>query len=315
MTSKPENSPSGPPSLGEHFGAIHTQDAADGVGSLLPISDIAKLHELAELHQIDPSAYIKLLENLVTTTRRELDAAHMRIQELGGALFDASQSLVEEKNLRIAAEFAQTIDPLTGLGNLAAFRKSLSSFLAQDESQHDACIVFIDIDGLKSINDYYGHLAGNKLLLATTHLLRSKLRANDEIFRVGGDEITLVMRGKSETIRKRMLEMQSEAEKMHIRTQVGEDWKDVPLWGFSFGIQQIDRTLSADVNYKAADIEMYKNKETRKADQAALRAARTEIMIKDREAIRIAEWCKETALNSPAANDTQPTHAPKVEPS
>ena len=52
---------------------------------------------------------------------------------------------------------------------------------------------FVDVDGLKSTNDRDGHAAGDKLLLATAHALRSHLRSYEPVVRYGGDEFIFTL--------------------------------------------------------------------------------------------------------------------------
>ena len=102
---------------------------------------------------------------------------------LGGAIRNARH--VEEL-------LAQTRrDPLTGLGHSKAFDERLKS-LHSDEARATA-VFSIDIDRFKSVNDTLGHDEGDRQLKAVADALRSALRGNDSVFRVGGDEFAVVV--------------------------------------------------------------------------------------------------------------------------
>lgn len=90
------------------------------------------------------------------------------------------------------------IDPLTGLPNRAAW----SERLEQEESRWrevggEMLLAMLDLDHFKSINDSYGHQAGDKVLKIIAGELRKRLRPDDFIARFGGEEFVLLMPGTS----------------------------------------------------------------------------------------------------------------------
>ena len=80
-------------------------------------------------------------------------------------------------------------DALTGLGNRHQLRESLSSL----EDGEAACLMFLDLDGFKFINDSLGHEAGDRLLVTIARRLESMLRQGDVAIRLGGDEFVLLL--------------------------------------------------------------------------------------------------------------------------
>jgi diguanylate cyclase (GGDEF)-like protein/PAS domain S-box-containing protein len=85
-------------------------------------------------------------------------------------------------------------DALTGLFNRRRFHEELDSRLAQARRYGaQGALLFIDVDGLKAINDTLGHQAGDTLLASLAALLRERLREVDVIARLGGDEFAVLI--------------------------------------------------------------------------------------------------------------------------
>jgi diguanylate cyclase (GGDEF)-like protein len=87
-------------------------------------------------------------------------------------------------------------DPLTGLRHQRPFEARLGRSLPGRTA-----VIAFDIDDFKQINDRYGHQAGDEALLALVGALRSALRGDDQLYRIGGDEFAVVMdvKGVAET--------------------------------------------------------------------------------------------------------------------
>ncbi len=80
-------------------------------------------------------------------------------------------------------------DPATGLGNRRALERDLPRLRAQAERQGQPLLLTLwDLDGLKVINDTWGHGAGDAVLTSFTEALQDSARTSDSLFRVGGDE-------------------------------------------------------------------------------------------------------------------------------
>ncbi len=91
-------------------------------------------------------------------------------------------------------------DMLTGLLNRRAFEETLELMLPQahDEERPISLILF-DVDNFKSINDELGHAGGDETLRQLARIVLRTVRADEEAFRVGGDEFAVVVRGSSST--------------------------------------------------------------------------------------------------------------------
>jgi diguanylate cyclase (GGDEF)-like protein len=100
---------------------------------------------------------------------------------------------------RIARDHAAhtaTHDSLTGLPNRALLHDRLDHALAawRRRPEHLA-VLFVDLDGFKEVNDTYGHLVGDRVLVNVAHRLGSVLRAGDTLARFGGDEFVILCEG------------------------------------------------------------------------------------------------------------------------
>jgi diguanylate cyclase (GGDEF)-like protein len=87
-----------------------------------------------------------------------------------------------------------TRDPLTGLHNRRALDIELPALINRYTAQgQDSCLLMIDVDHFKLLNDSLGHPAGDKLLQEIAQLIRSTLRGNDQAYRCGGDEFVVLL--------------------------------------------------------------------------------------------------------------------------
>jgi diguanylate cyclase (GGDEF)-like protein len=110
--------------------------------------------------------------------------------DLAGVRDDLLNAQVREK----AAREAALRDGLTGLQNRSSFEQGLAHGLVQ-ATRHgwNLAVLFIDIDGFKGINDSYGHVLGDRVLLTTATRLKSFFRDEDIICRWGGDEFVCLL--------------------------------------------------------------------------------------------------------------------------
>ena len=85
------------------------------------------------------------------------------------------------------------IDPLTKAYNRKALDEKLKEILQKGENKKlDLCVAMVDMDNFKEINDTYGHLVGDFVLIKLVQIIKKLIRASDNIFRYGGDEFIIV---------------------------------------------------------------------------------------------------------------------------
>ncbi len=97
-----------------------------------------------------------------------------------------------------ALQVQATRDALTGLGNRRGLDIDLPRLIQTCQAVgSDACLLMMDIDHFKPLNDTLGHAAGDQLLREIGQLIRSNLRGNDNAYRAGGDEFVILMQASS----------------------------------------------------------------------------------------------------------------------
>jgi diguanylate cyclase (GGDEF)-like protein len=102
--------------------------------------------------------------------------------------------------LQQALQVAATTDPLTGLVNRRAFEPILARELHRcARLEHPLCLVVIDLDHFKEVNDVHGHQEGDRLLGEVSRVWSETLRSTDVLARAGGDEFVLLLPSTNRT--------------------------------------------------------------------------------------------------------------------
>ena len=116
-----------------------------------------------------------------------------RTTPIPGGLQGVSRDMSELRGQQDKLVALARHDPLTGLANRHLLHELLEAALARTErNELPLAVVFIDLDGFKSVNDTYGHDAGDVVLCETARRLLSILRVTDVVARLGGDEFVIV---------------------------------------------------------------------------------------------------------------------------
>jgi diguanylate cyclase (GGDEF)-like protein/PAS domain S-box-containing protein len=154
----------------------------------------------------------------------------------------------EERRKRDALSWAATHDALTNIANRQQFESQLAEHLADRRRREVACMLYIDLDGFKAVNDAAGHAAGDQLLRDIAALLLARIRSIDLAARLGGDEFGILLRacalqtalGIAEDIRKRI-----DAHALHWHGKVFSV-------GVSIGVVQIEDSYADVASVMAA---------------------------------------------------------------
>lgn len=150
------------------------------------------------------------------------------------------------------------LDPLTKALNRHAFE----SMLQQGRGPRDqpGSVALADIDNLKPINDAWGHAAGDAAIRAVATAIRSVLRADDPLFRWGGDEFLVVLPGLAEAeARARLAPLLDAPQDVSL-----PDAAEAVTVQVSFGVAAMASLQQIEAAIEAADAEMYRRKQARK---------------------------------------------------
>jgi diguanylate cyclase (GGDEF)-like protein/PAS domain S-box-containing protein len=137
---------------------------------------------------------------------RRKDGSHVPVFGTATPIFDdrgdlegmmgASADISERKALEAELQRRATHDLLTGLLNRYAFVERLEHALQRTRRKEDSPrvgVLFMDLDGFKTVNDSLGHEAGDRLLVAVAERIKNLLRYEDTLARLGGDEFAVLL--------------------------------------------------------------------------------------------------------------------------
>lgn len=198
--------------------------------------------------------------DLALKTLLAFSAMAMWIESQGDRL---TEVVNEMERLRRDAAAGSDLDLLTGLLNPAALRRRIDS----GEPFHGVAAV-CDLDNFKSINDRFGHIAGDEVLRSIGNLLRSSIRAEDLTYRWGGDEFTVIFADRDHRLaRRRMREIEARLKGFRIRGQGALKIE------FSWGVAESEGQPLGEA-IERADREMYEAKRAKKGREAHLPTSR-----------------------------------------
>lgn len=187
------------------------------------------------------------------------------IQQQRKQLLQQNQRLELEIQERLKAEAAvrqlSLTDELTGLYNRRGFLLLASQQLKiARRTQTGCCILFADLDGLKQINDAWGHEAGDRLIKEAALVLKETFRDSDVAARLGGDEFVVFISLCPDDINDFSTRLQT-----HIQcfNQQPERWQPLSM---SFGVKycEVDEDFSLEELMAQADELMYEHKRTKR---------------------------------------------------
>ena len=145
-------------------------------------------------------------------------------------------------------------DPLTGALNRRYLLTQLASMRAEFvRAERISSLVLMDVDGLKAINDSYGHKVGDAVLESLATIIRERVRGSDALFRIGGDEFVLIL---GDAKASSALKVANDVRQL-IREQAPQE---LPDFAISFGICCVDDSSSADDWLERADEALYEAK-------------------------------------------------------
>ncbi|BBI98925.1 GGDEF domain-containing protein [Ferrigenium kumadai] len=134
------------------------------------------------------------LDSLINTMADDTDKMRGSMQQLQAQL-EASKQQVEKLNQELESARGEAVtDPLTGVLNRRGFEIRTQALFADEIAiAKGLCLLMIDIDHFKKINDTYGHLFGDKVISAVANTLKSKVKGQDAVARLGGEEFAVLL--------------------------------------------------------------------------------------------------------------------------
>lgn len=215
-----------------------TRELANDAIVALPESDTGG-NEIAQL--------VNRFETMAGAIRHSHASLEERVAERTGALNAANEKLL------ILSE----IDPLTGIANRRKIMAELDTRVARMQAGSAMALLVIDVDNFKSINDQYGHVAGDDALRALAERIQSLLRAGDALGRIGGEEFMVVL----DRARPVIADAIAERIRAAIATQIVQVHGDVALTiSVSMGVANWYPGETTTNLYARADAALYRAK-------------------------------------------------------
>jgi diguanylate cyclase (GGDEF)-like protein len=200
---------------------------------------------------VDSTTFLGLSEtDLTPAVQGAVKTLLTEIDDLRGEVARLKAKLVEVENLADR-------DPLTPLLNRRAFLRELSRIRTFSQRYSSpASLVYFDLDGFKTVNDRYGHAAGDAALQAVAARLTDNVRESDIVGRMGGDEFGVILvQADRQTAEAKALSLSRAIEASPI--QFG-DWS-APLH-VSYGVREIVADLEPEAILAEADAAMFLRK-------------------------------------------------------
>ncbi|HBF65898.1 MAG TPA: hypothetical protein DDW34_09325 [Clostridium sp.] len=153
-------------------------------------------------------------------------------------------------------------DSLTQLENRYAFDmylEEISKEPHEDSMRNAICI--LDVDGLKFINDSYGHWMGDQLIRNMSECIETVFHDSGRCFRIGGDEFAIILKGEREELKSYLYQLRNEI----IDRNINKHSFLSASWGLAF--QSDTRGKSIYEAFQLADARMYQDKERKRANK------------------------------------------------
>lgn len=165
---------------------IHPEDLQTAAELVRTLQNSDVMSHVREFRLLRPDGEIIWAEVAISVIHDEEDRpSHAFLQ-----LQDVTERREAEERLRHMADH----DPLTGLVNRRCFDRELRDHLRRvDRYASRGAVLMVDLDNFKNHNDTYGHGAGDRLLVEVAETLRARMRSNDLVGRIGGDEFAILV--------------------------------------------------------------------------------------------------------------------------
>jgi diguanylate cyclase (GGDEF)-like protein len=238
---------------------IRTLDPIGAIGVYWATRHLPTPDEVEILQALADTTAVAL-ENVKVYTELE-QRVQDRTAELEFTNVMLRAEIIERQAVEAEVRLLSFTDELTGLHNRRSFL-----LLAQQQLKlahrlnSSVCLLFIDLDGLKQVNDQHGHEMGDRLILDAAHVLKQTFRESDVVARLGGDEFVVFVPGctKSDEAIARLQENVSE-----FNQTCGSPYRLSMSMGLA--VCQVDQSTSLEQMMTEADELMYAHKRSKRA--------------------------------------------------
>ena len=204
---------------------------------------------------------LQLLAGCFNAAIHGLSASRAEVEDLNRSLQskikDATNEL-REANMKLSV-LARS-DHLTNLANRRHFEQTIVNLASRRQEDTDnVCLLLVDVDHFKQINDRYGHSAGDMVLIQIAEVLEHHMRQTDLAARYAGDEFIVLIRANEDIGRERADTIRDEIAKQKFHLD-GEDFEvTVSVGLFIFNIAEYEHNM--EKIFRNVDTAMYKAKE------------------------------------------------------
>ena len=181
-----------------------------------------------------------------------LTIAEERIKQLEAKRLLESSLHQEQERLRYLAVH----DPLTRIRNRATLAETMDRIVDEARNGVPGALIYIDLDDFKSVNDSFGHAAGDELLITVASVLTRTVRSGDILFRLGGDEFCILM----QALQLSEVKLIAERIRVNIAIALRSSNGNPCAVAASIGIATIDGKLLGDRVMRLADAAVYRAK-------------------------------------------------------
>jgi diguanylate cyclase len=232
------------------------------LGLVIEISDESVLSSDSLTHNLDilsastnPTEILKIASEIVAETRTFVD----KTKKFKESLHETSNEIQTLHQQLDKAKKQATVDALTGLQNRRGFDEALTALLNDSTASSEHALLLLDVDHFKNVNDSFGHLVGDKILIGVANQLARKMRGNDYLARFGGEEFAILLKDtplKGAIIAAEHLRESVEKRRWR-QTKSGKEIGQITI---SIGIATIQHNESIDNLLERCDAALYQAK-------------------------------------------------------
>jgi len=172
------------------------------------------------------------------------------------------EDIEEQKRMEKELEYYAFTDQMTGVSNRRTGLLILEEEINKSRRNKTVLsICFLDIDGLKMVNDVYGHNEGDYLIVTISGIIKALIRGVDTLSRMGGDEFLIILHDCNSNGVQNVIDL------VFLKMKEYNDSGEKPYkMDFSYGIEEIvgERITTIDDFIEKADKKMYRNKMSKK---------------------------------------------------